>query len=259
MTEETMPEYPTTPDDVLVIKKSTIAAVLVAIVFFLIGGATGYFAGLNAFNQGGTLAIDNAIAQGIAAAPAGAQAQAAAPTPLPARLDNVDVDDDPAFGDSNAPVTIVEFSDFQCPYCARYFSDTHQRIVDEYGDQIRFVYRDFPLSSIHPRAQASAEAAQCADDQNAFWDYHDLLFTNQSALDNESLISYAARLNLDTDKFRTCLESGKYTDEVLADFEAGREYGVTGTPTFFINGVRVVGAQPFEVFQQIIEEELGNS
>lgn len=256
---ESMPDYPVTPDDVLVVKKSTIIATGVAIVFFLAGGTTGYFAGLNAFNQGGTLAITNALNEGLAQAPSG-QAQApAAPAPPAARLDDVDVDDDPALGAKNAPVTIVEFSDFECPFCARYFDTTHQQLLDEYGDQIRFVYRDFPLSSIHSRAQPSAEAAECADDQDAFWDYHDLLFTNQFALDNQSLISYANRLDLDVDTFTECLESGKHTDEVLADFEAGREYGVTGTPTFFINGVRVVGAQPFQVFKDIIEEELANS
>lgn len=233
-------------DDVIVIKKSWVTHAAVAVIFFIVGGLASYFV----FGRGQGAAAGGSVAQ------AGAAQPAAAPTTPPARLDNVSLDDDPSLGDPDAPVVVVEFSDFECPFCGRFRQDTLDQIMDNYGDDILLVYRDFPLSSIHPRAQKSAEAAECADDQNAFWDYHDLLFANQSALDDASLISYAEQLDLDVDQFTTCLTSGEKTDEVLADFNDGRSYGVTGTPTFFINGVRVVGAQPYLSFEQVIQQEL---
>ena len=241
-------------DDVIVIKKTWVTTAAVALVFFIAGGLAGYFFGVFAYNRGAEAAGGNPQAE-VAVTP---QPQQQPPTELPARLDDVSVDDDPVMGNEDAPVVIVEFSDFQCSYCARFYQDTLPQLFEEYGDDIQFVYRDYPLSPIHPHAQEAAEAAECANDQDAFWEYHDLLFDNQTALDTESLISYAEELELDTDEFTDCLESGKYTDEVLADFEEGRSYGVSGTPTFFINGVRLVGAQPFANFQQVIEAELGS-
>lgn len=235
-------------DDVIVIKKSWVTHAAVALVFFIAGGLASFF----------VFARGQGAAAGGTAAQAGTVAQAAAPTPPPARIDDVSLDDDPSMGNPDAPVVVVEFSDFQCPYCGRFQQDTFKQIMDTYGDDILFVYRDFPLSSIHPRAEASAEAAECADDQGAFWDYHDLLFANQTALDNDSLISYAEQLDLDVDTFTECLTSGEKADEVQADFNDGRSYGVTGTPTFFINGVRVVGAQPFASFEQVIDQELNS-
>jgi protein-disulfide isomerase len=118
--------------------------------------------------------------------------------------------------------------------------------MQTYGDKIRFVYRDFPLTSLHQYAEKAAEASECADDQGKFWEYHDLLFANQSALDVDSLKSYAAQLGLDTAKFNDCLDSGKQTAEVQKDAQDAKSYGATGTPAFFINGVLVSGALPFE-------------
>jgi protein-disulfide isomerase len=242
------------PDDIIVIKKSWVTHAAVGVVFLVAGGLGGYFLGAFAYGRGEDAALGQiAQAPGAAAAPAQAPAQPQAP---PSRIEDVNIDDDPMLGDPDAPIVIVEFSDFECPFCARFRQDTFDQIVDQYGDDILLVYRDFPLSSIHPRAQAAAEASECADDQDAFWDYHDLLFANQAQLDNDSLIGYADELQLDVDEFTTCLESGKHTEEVLADFDEGRSYGVTGTPTFFINGVRLVGAQPFISFEEIIEQEL---
>lgn len=169
---------------------------------------------------------------------------------------NVSADDDPAIGPEDAPVTIIQFSDFQCPFSKRYFDETEHLILSTYGDQIRYVFRDFPLTAIHPQAQKAAEAAQCASDQGKFWEYHDMLFQNQGALQVDNLKSYAASLGLNQSAFDLCLDSGKYAQEVQKDIEDGQSYGVMGSPTFFINGRKVVGALPYTTFQIVIEEEL---
>jgi len=166
----------------------------------------------------------------------------------------VSSDDDPSIGPANAPVTIIEFSDFQCPYCER-AEPAVKQILGKYKDKVKFIYRDFPLG-FHPYAQKAAEASECADEQKKYWEYHDLLFKNQNALDIESLKKYAKELKLDESKFNKCLESGKYASETKKDFEDGQKAGVSGTPTFFINGIKVVGAQPYAVFEQVIEQEL---
>ena len=167
---------------------------------------------------------------------------------------DVSLDDDPMKGDENAPVTIVEFSDFQCPFCGK-VEPTVKQILDIYKGKVKLVYRDFPLNS-HEFAQKAAEASECADEQDKFWEYHDKLFENQDALTIEDLKKYASGLELDTVKFNDCLDSGKYESEVQKDFEDGQKYGVSGTPAFFINGKLISGNQPFSVFQQIIEGEL---
>jgi protein-disulfide isomerase len=168
------------------------------------------------------------------------------------------MDDDEVKGDPNAPVTIVEFSDFECPYCTRFFTQTLPAITEQYIDtgKVKFVYRDFPLS-FHPNAQKAAEAAECAADQDKFWDMHDKLFEDGVKGGVNSFKQYAAELGLDTAAFDECLDSGKYTDEVQKDLADGSRLGVSGTPGFFVNGKYVNGAQPFEVFQQAIEAELG--
>ena len=172
---------------------------------------------------------------------------------------NVSVDDDPARGPQNAAVTIVEFSDFQCTFCKRYVDETQPLILATYGSRVRYVFRDFPIAQLHPQAQKAAEAAQCAFDQGKFWEYHDRLFQNQGLLDDASLKAHATALGLDASAFNTCLDSGKYTQEVQKDFDDARAYGVTGAPTFFINGRKVVGAKPYAEFSAIIEEELAKA
>jgi len=167
-------------------------------------------------------------------------------------------DDDPVRGDSNAKVTIVEFSDFQCPFCAKAYP-TVKQTLETYSGKVRLVYRDFPLSSTHPLAQKAAEASECAEEQGKFWEYHDKLFESQAEWAGkgaEQFKKYAQDLGLDAEKFNACLDSDKYREEVLKDLGDGQKLGVTGTPTFFINGKMLVGAQPFEAFKQIIEEEL---
>jgi protein-disulfide isomerase len=160
----------------------------------------------------------------------------------------------PAKGPDDAPVEIVEFSDFQCPYCLSAFP-TVNRILATYGDQIRFVYRHYPLAN-HPRARPAAEASLCADEQGKFWPYHDRLFSNQELLSDADLKQHAAEVGLDAAQFNACYESRKYQADVDADIRAGDEAGVSGTPAFYINGRMLSGAQPFEVFQRLIDEEL---
>jgi protein-disulfide isomerase len=184
---------------------------------------------------------------------------AATPTPLPAVVENVSIDDDPIMGPVDAPVTIVEFSDFQCPYCEQAASSVLPQIFQQYPDEVRLVYRDFPLTQIHPQALPAALAAECADDQGKFWEYHDLLFANQSALDDASLEAYAAQIGLDQAVFDQCYTSQEHLDEIRHDYEDGLTYGVSGTPAFFVNGIRIVGAQPLAVFQQAIEQALAES
>jgi len=172
----------------------------------------------------------------------------------------VSKDDDAILGDENAPVTIIEFSDFQCPFCARFHSQTLPLLKSQYIDtgKVKFIYRDFPLSSIHPDAQKAAEAAECAGEQNAYYKMHDKIFENQNSINTNSLKKYAEQLRLDLNKFNNCLDSGKMASEVQKDLDDGKSYGVTGTPAFFINGKFIEGAQPFETFKNLIEQELSN-
>ena len=169
----------------------------------------------------------------------------------------VDVDDDPVKGSESAPVTIIEFSEYECPFCKRFFDQTFSQIEENYikTGKVRYVFRDFPLG-FHQYAQKAAEAAECADEQGKFWQYHDKLFENQDALGIDSLKQYAKELSLNAVKFNNCLDSGKMASEVEKDLSDGLEYGVEGTPMFFINGVGLSGAQPYSAFEQIIEQEL---
>jgi len=157
-------------------------------------------------------------------------------------------------GPANAPIELIEFSDFQCPYCLR-ANPTVTQVLSTYGDRIRFVYRNYPLAS-HPNARPAAEAAQCAAEQGQFWPHHDRLFADQSKLADEDLKQSAAALGLDATRFNACFDSHKYKARVEADMQAGNDAGVNGTPAFFINGRELSGAQPFEAFKRIIDEEL---
>jgi protein-disulfide isomerase len=160
----------------------------------------------------------------------------------------------PARGPENAPVTIVEFSDFQCPFCSRAVK-TVDEVVAAYPDKVRLVFRQFPLD-FHKQAQKAAEAALCANDQGKFWEYHDKLFANQQALEVPQLKEYAQQMGLDVARFNDCLDSIKKAEVVKADMEAGQKVGVTGTPASFINGILLSGAQPAEEFKRIIDAEL---
>jgi protein-disulfide isomerase len=160
-----------------------------------------------------------------------------------------------AKGPKDAPVTLVEFTDFHCPFCARVVA-TLKDVMQEYNGKIRWVFRDFPIASLHPQAPKAAEAARCAGEQGKFWEYHDLLFGSQSQTAAADFKRFADQLKLDPKSFGQCLDSGKHQAAVEADIQDGARLGITGTPTFFINGRMLVGAQPMENFKKIIEAEL---
>jgi protein-disulfide isomerase len=181
------------------------------------------------------------------------------PTPVPAR--DIPTEGAPSKGEADAPVLMIEYSDYQCPYCGRYTQQTLPRIDEDYiqTGKVRYVFKDFPLS-FHAQASLAAQAARCAGDQDAYWEMHDLLFADQEAWANDNAATVfsaqADRLGLDVSTFDTCLESGAYADAVQADLEEGMRVGVSGTPAFFVNGQFISGAQPYEVFQEAIEAAL---
>lgn len=160
----------------------------------------------------------------------------------------------PARGAAAAPIEIIEFSDFQCPYCERAYPVV-KRLLSTYGDRIRVVYRHFPLPN-HPNARPAAEASACAAEQGKFWEYHDRLFENQGQLADTDLKEHASKVGLDAGKFGACFDMRKYQADIDADMAAARDAGITGTPGFFINGRLLEGSQPFENFKTIIDEEL---
>ena len=158
-------------------------------------------------------------------------------------------------GDPKAPVTIVEFSDFQCPFCKKSESTLHE-LLTKYSGRVKLAYLDFPLPGIHPQAQNAAEAARCAGEQGKFWEYHDALYADQSKLDSAELLTRARVLNLDDKAFQSCVSSGKFKSKIEADMEEGRKVGVAGTPGFFVNGVFLSGAVPAADFEKIIDTQL---
>ncbi len=183
------------------------------------------------------------------------------PSPTP----DTDFEDETVtvLGDPNAPVTIVEFSDYQCPYCLRHFQQTMPQLKKDYIDtgKVRYVFKDFPLTQIHPLAVPAAEAAECAGEQGKYWEMHDLLFGQQerwiqAAQPNDVFKEFAQEIGLDMNAFDECVQSGKYQDEITADMHEGLAAGVQGTPAFFINGQFLSGAQPYEVFKQMIDQIL---
>lgn len=161
----------------------------------------------------------------------------------------------PSLGPATAPVTLVEFSDFECPFCANLFS-TLKRVEKAYEGKIKVVFRQFPLTSIHPNAQKAAEASLCANDQKKFWEMHDSLFEAPKDLGVDAIKARATRLQLDVPAFAACLDSNKYAEQVRLDLLEGSRLGVTGTPAIFVNGRFLSGAQPFEEIAKVIEEEL---
>jgi protein-disulfide isomerase len=160
----------------------------------------------------------------------------------------------PVIGLASAQIQLVEFSDFECPYC-RQLEPVLARLRDIYGNRMRVVWKDFPLP-IHSQARGAAEAARCAGDQGHFWEYHDLLFANQQSLMPEDLNRHASAVKLDLEQFAACLARGVHRADITADLEEGTRQGVEATPTVFINGRPVVGAQPFDAYEKVIQEEL---
>jgi protein-disulfide isomerase len=243
-TREVVPPDPIEEEATFTFKVTHFYAVLVVLAFS-IGVLIGY------------IAWGRAPAAGtVAAQPSGPVAQAPVDTPAAQYVRyKIPTDGFPSLGPADAPITIVEFSDFQCPFCRQWHQQTYQPLLNAYPGKIRIVYRDFPLTSIHPNAMPAAEAAQCANEQNAFWSYHDKLF-NGDTLSDDIYKQYAQELGLDMTKFNDCVSSHKYAQTIQADSDFAISTGVNSTPTFFINGLAVIGAQPIDVFKQVIDKEL---
>lgn len=183
----------------------------------------------------------------------------------------VSVDGGAMKGDRNAKVTVVEFTDYQCPFCSRHFHETYSQLDNDYvkTGKVRYVLRDFPLEAIHPNAYKAAEAANCAGEQGKYWDMHERFFSNQNTLGAQDLLGHAQAVGLDVDKFKACLDGGKYTAKVHQDLNDAQKYGVTGTPTFFVGLTdpkskevkavrRIIGAQPYAAFKVAIDALLNN-
>ena len=195
----------------------------------------------------------------------GAARQPAPPQEIPEAT--VSIDDDPVKGTIDAPVTIIEFSDYQCPFCGRFFANTFPEINKKYieSGKVKYVFRDFPLE-FHKQAPKASEAAECPGEKGKYWEMHDKLFENQNALTVDKLKQYAAEIGLGTDSFNACIDGGKYADEIKNDTDDGKKAAVSGTPTFFIGktqgskkeivGKRLVGARPFSSFAEVIEQLL---
>lgn len=167
----------------------------------------------------------------------------------------VSTDGDPSIGPANAPITIVEFSDYQCPYCQAWYQQTFDKLMASYPGKIRFVYRDLPLP-MHPQAIPAAEAANCAGEQGAYWKFHNALFSGQYSLGRAAYVQYASDLRLDLAAFTACLDDHHTQAEVETDAADAARLGLNGTPSFVINGQILVGAQPFEQFKAIIDADL---
>jgi protein-disulfide isomerase len=168
---------------------------------------------------------------------------------------DVGAEDAPIKGPADAPITIVEFSDFQCSYCKRVVNVLDQ-VLERYPGKVKLAFRDFPIVNIHPQAEKAAEAAHCAAEQGKFWEFHDLLFEKQEAIPSTNLADHAKTLGLDVPAFQSCLDQGKFREKVERNYAAGVKAGVSGTPAFFINGRLLSGAQPLEAFKAVIDEEL---
>lgn len=160
--------------------------------------------------------------------------------------------DDPSVGNPKAKVTIVEFADFGCPFSAEE-SYVVRALAKEFPDTVQFIYRDFPLDELHPGATLAAEAGECAHAQGRFWEFHDAIYGHSGELTEDKLVGLAEGVGLNADTFRTCLQSGKYNGEVQTDLTDGVTAGVVGTPTFFVNGVKIEGAIPYAIFKEVIQ------
>ena len=254
-------------EKVITIKKSTINGLIIGII--VVVGVAAFFAGsyfsnLNS-NQISEKDLDDAIAKLELKL-----LQNQLPSKQQAPPVKISAGNDPVIGNEDAPITIIEFSDFQCPFCARFHTQTLPLILEEYIEQgkVKLVFRDFPIQSIHPNALPAAVAAECANEQGKFKEMHDALFDNQNEWNKQETVKalslfskYANEMQLDQETFDSCLTNGKYIEEIRKDLEDGRNYGVSGTPGFFVGNekigfVELKGAQPFDSFKKVIDAQL---
>jgi protein-disulfide isomerase len=210
---------------------------------------------LQLLEKGGSLVANNQAA--------GNNAPAAAPEPNPTITDKqfkelIDKGDSPMLGNKNAKVTIVEFSDFQCPFCKQFADATFPQIKKDYIDtgKVKFIYRHYPLRAIHPEAYRAALSSECAKEQGKFWEFHDEDYKNQTTLSVDAFKQFAQTIGLNTSKFNTCLDSEKYKKVVEEDEALGNGVGVNGTPAFFVNGKLISGALPYDSFKTVIDAAL---
>jgi protein-disulfide isomerase len=201
------------------------------------------------------------------------QQAAARPRKPPFEPLDLDIADAPTLGTANAPVTLVEFTDYQCPFCRRHDAQVRPALLKAYVEtgKLKYVVREFPIAQLHPRAPKAAEAALCAADQGRYWEMHEVMFANQEKLSLADLAAHAGTIGLDVTTFKDCLDGGKYAGRVQVDLQAGRKARVSGTPTFFLGlsdpnapgklraTERLIGAQPYDVFRKTIEALLAKS
>lgn len=194
-----------------------------------------------------------------AASPDGAAASTLPGAAAGTLVEGVDISRDPALGPESAAVTIVEFSDFDCPFCARFATETAPRLRRQYGDRVRWIFVNYPLQSIHPRAYDAALAGECAHEQEKFWSWYDALFSGQFQSTDAGLADAAAAIGLDVSRYEQCVSAADHAGELAADMKEGQKFYILGTPTFFINGQRLEGAQPPEAFAAVIDSILAGS
>ncbi len=247
--EEEEEEVIETSEETVTFKLSHFYSVLVVLAF-----AVGILVGYVAWGRGTTVTAA-APAAVAAQQPSGPVVEAPQPTQSPYTRYEIPTEGYPSLGPDDAEIVIVEFSDYQCPFCRRFHDETYQQLLDAYPGQIRFVYRNLPLTSIHPSAMPAAIASLCANDQNKYWEFHEKLFSSET-LDESTYIQYATDLGLDVETFTACLTSGSHDEFIQQDMNFSLDLGVQSTPTFFVNGLAIVGAQPLVNFQQIIDKEL---
>jgi protein-disulfide isomerase len=232
-------------DDKVVLSRTTMNYFVIAVSFLVLG----LFLGTTYFSSSATIDED---AIGAVVRELLVEAELLHP-----HIDDMStlVDEDPNMGDEDAPIIMVEFSAYACPFCGRHYNETLQPILENYGQYIRYVYRDHPIINQKVSFPA-ALAANCALEQGAFWDYHRMLFENQTSLGPSFFVQAAEDLGLDKEQFQACYDAQTYADEVIGDFNDGSDLNITGTPGFYINGGFHSGAQPYEYFESVILEEL---
>ena len=267
MTSENFKEFPKNNEKI--IKKSTYNIIIISVIITI--GIAAFFAGSYTTNLNSDQILQEEFKNEIAKLELKIL-EKELPTKQPTSPVKISADNDPIIGNPNAPITIIEFSDFQCPFCARFNIQTLPAIMNEYVNdgKVKLVFRDFPIQSIHPNAVPASIAAECANEQGKFKEMHDTLFEKQnewSKKNTDNVIitftQYASEMGLEEEKFDSCLKNGKYIEEIQKDLDDGRTYGVSGTPGFFIGNdqigfIELKGAQPFENFKKVIDNQLKN-
>lgn len=262
--EDTLPEVATSvaSQQVTLISRAAFNYFFVAAIFLFVGLVVGYLAYERVDQHANSISseitavdtealIQQAVGTAVAAVPHGANRG----DPDPNTRYNVDFAGNPSRGPEDAAITMIEFGDFRCGYCKRFNDETIEPLMERFEGNLRLVFRDYPV--LGPESELAALAAECADDQGKFWEFHDMLYAAPEQLNRDAFVNYATDLEMDISTFTTCYDGELHRDEIIQDFVAGQNLGVTGTPTFFINGKILIGAQPLDTFVLMLEAELG--